>query len=184
MTRPIFTSLTERTRISPELHTTPSATSNWSNLDSHVTFWLGSWCVLLPNLVWLIHCPFHQNHSNRYIVLCLSVWNCLTQTSCCLTTWQLRRLHNVFCIKEYQNFLTWESVHLINPSTPPHLPVQCMPTQINELAITYLPERIGIYLSYHIGVRLGSTERFGMATLWLFSGRSRLYIVAYLCDRK
>jgi len=42
-------------------------------------------------------------------------------------------------------------------------------------------ERHTVYLSYQIGVRWGSTEQFGMATLWLFGGRSRPYIVAYLC---
>jgi len=49
------------------------------------TFWLGSWCILSPNLFWLVHCAFHQNHSNRYTVLCPRVLNCLTQTS--FTLW-------------------------------------------------------------------------------------------------
>jgi len=36
--RPIFTYLTERTRMSPELHATPPAISNRSDSDPYVTF--------------------------------------------------------------------------------------------------------------------------------------------------
>ncbi len=38
-----------------------------------------------------------------------------------------------------------------------------------------------VALSSHIGVWWESTKWFRMATVWLFSGRSRLYNVAYLC---
>jgi len=48
--RPIFTSLTERTRISPELCATPPAILNWSDSDPYVTFRLGGQCILSPDL--------------------------------------------------------------------------------------------------------------------------------------
>ena len=36
----------------------------------HMSLWLGGRCILSPDLFWLIHCAFRQNHSNGYTVFC------------------------------------------------------------------------------------------------------------------
>ena len=63
------------------------------------TFWLRSRYPLSPELFWLVHCAFYQNHSNRiHCILFKSYQNCPTQTSSFLTPWWLERLYIDFAL--------------------------------------------------------------------------------------
>ena len=162
--------------------------SNIKSVWLRSTFWLGSRYPLSPDLFWLVHCAFHQNHSNRYTVFCPRVLNC--QTSATLRPRGLYIVHNInFALNDdwWQTGIpniTDSDIHCDLGLNAPHSPSP-VDANLDKWVSNHIVHPVGseqytIYLTYYIGVWWRSTEQFRMTTLWLFGGWLRPYNIAYL----